>query len=97
MAQSFHCMSCGAEMEYNGGKDRIMHCLYCGNSVSVPEEFWQEAEKKQTLKKWGKYLIIFLFVTVGLPACLGLVGSLLGIGGSLIGIIVGFLAQLYGR
>jgi hypothetical protein len=69
-----------------------MRCQYCGTEVPVPDELWQEAETKQTMNKWGRYLIIFLVLVVGIPTCLGMVGTLLGIGGSIIGIIVGFLA-----
>ncbi|MBI4732417.1 MAG: hypothetical protein HY781_09920 [Chloroflexi bacterium] len=97
MTHTFNCTSCGAPLEYTDGMEHAIRCQFCGNSVPVPEEFWREAEMKQTTKKWGKYLLIFLVVTVGIPTCLGLVGSLLGIGGSLIGIIVGFLAQVFGR
>ena len=95
MIKNLKCSSCGAELEYNGGSEHNLRCQYCGTSVPVPEEFWREAEEKQTISKWGKYLIIFLVVTVGVPTCLGLVGTLLGIGGSIFGIIVGFLAQIF--
>jgi LSD1 subclass zinc finger protein len=92
MGQSFDCTSCGAGLEYNGGSDHTIRCQYCGTNVPVPEGFWREAEEKQTVNKWGKYLIIFLVLVIGMPTCLGLVGTILGIGGSLIAIIAGFLA-----
>jgi hypothetical protein len=106
MAQTFNCTGCGAVLEYNGGPEHTLRCQYCGTNVPVPEEFWREAELKQTINKWGKYLIIFLVITVGIPTCLGLIGSilgvwigligtLLGIGGSFFGIIAGFLAQIF--
>ena len=82
-------------MEYTGGSEHRVTCLYCGISVAVPEEFWREAEEKQTLNKWGKYLIIFLVIVVGIPTCLGLIGTILGIGGSLIGIVIGFLGPIF--
>jgi hypothetical protein len=92
MAQTFNCTGCGAAMEYTGGLERTMICKYCGTAVPVPEEFWREVESKQTMSKWGRYLVIFLVLTVGVPTCLGLVGALLGIGGSIIGTIVAILA-----
>jgi len=97
LAQTFNCTGCGAALEYTLGPEHTLRCQYCGISMPVPEEFWREAEVKQTMSKWGKYLIIFLVITIGIPTCLGLVGTLLGIGGSIIGIIIGFLAQIFGR
>jgi hypothetical protein len=95
MAQTFNCPGYGAAQEYTGGQDRTMRCQYCGTTVPVLEELWREAEVKQTISKWGKYLIIFLVITVGITTCLGLVGTLLGIGGSIFGIIIAFLAQIF--
>jgi len=97
MAQTFNCTGCGAALEYAGGPEHTLRCQYCGTSTPVPEGFWREAEVKQTMSKWGKYLIIFLVVTVGIPTCLGLVGAILGIGGSIFGIIAAFLAQIFVR
>ncbi|HEY5271159.1 MAG TPA: hypothetical protein VII97_12540 [Anaerolineales bacterium] len=95
MPQTFNCTGCGAALEYTGGPEHTISCQYCGTSMPVPEEFWREAEVKQTMNKWGKYLIIFLVITVGIPTCLGLVGTLLGIGGSIFGIIIAFFAQIF--
>jgi hypothetical protein len=92
MVQTFNCIGCGAGMEYSGGPEHMMRCQYCGTNVPVPEEFWREAEEKQAMNKWGKYLIIFLALVIGVPTCLGLVGIFLGIGASIFGIIIGFLA-----
>jgi LSD1 subclass zinc finger protein len=92
MAQTFKCTSCGAALEYAGGSEHSITCTYCGTTVSVPEQFWQEVETKKTMSKWGKYLAIFLVVTIGIPTCLGIVGTLLGIGGSIIGMIAALLA-----
>ena len=95
MAQTFNCTGCGAALEYTGGTEHTLRCQYCGTSVPVPEEFWREAEVKQTLSKGMKYLIIFLIITVGIPTCLGLVGTILGIGGSIFGIIIDFLVRIF--
>jgi LSD1 subclass zinc finger protein len=92
MAQTFNCTGCGATLEYSSGMERIKKCQYCGTSVPVPEEFWREAEAKKAMSKWGRYLTIFLVITVGIPTCLGIVGALLGIGGSIIGTIIAILA-----
>ena len=105
MSQTFECANCGATLEY-GGAEHTLKCSFCNSATPVPEELWraaeaarQEAEVKQTQKKWVKYLWIFLAVTVGLPLCISLVGTLigilatlLGVGGSLIGILAPFLS-----
>jgi LSD1 subclass zinc finger protein len=95
MAQTFSCTGCGAALEYTDGAEHTVRCPYCGNNMPVPEEFWREVETKKAMSKWGKYLIIFLVITVGVPTCLGLVGTLLGIGGSIFGIIVSFLVSIF--
>jgi LSD1 subclass zinc finger protein len=95
MGQVFNCTSCGASLEYAGGTEHTIRCQYCGTNVPVPEEFWQAVEAKQTMNKWGKYLILFLVLVVVVPTCLGLVGTFLGIGGSIIGIFIAFLAPFF--
>jgi hypothetical protein len=95
MGQFFNCTSCGASLEYDASPEHTMRCEYCGTTIPVPEEFWQAAEAKQTLNKWGKYLILFLVLVVVVPTCLSLVGALLGIGGSIIGIFVAFIAPFF--
>ncbi|MRR36455.1 hypothetical protein EG829_17640 [bacterium] len=103
MSQTFTCSNCGATLEYNGTA-HMMKCSFCNGNAEVPERLWQAAESakqeveiQQTQKKWGKYLLIFLAITVGLPTCLGLVGTLvavvLGFGGTLIGILAPFLIK----
>ena len=101
MSQTFNCANCGATLEY-GGAEHTMKCTYCNSNTPVPEELWQaaeaarqDAENKQAQKKWLKYLWIFLAVTVGLPLCLSLVGTLVGVGGAIIGIIAPFLVQFF--
>ncbi|MCX6037956.1 MAG: hypothetical protein NTW99_08715 [Chloroflexi bacterium] len=76
---NFNFTGCGAALEYTGGPEHTLRCQYCGISMPVPEEFWREAEVKQTMSKWGKYLIIFRVITIGIPTCLWLVGTLLGV------------------
>jgi len=103
MPQTFYCSNCGASLEYPG-TGRTMQCSFCNTNTEVPETIWQaaesarqEVEMKQTQKKWGKYLLIFLAITVGLPTCLGLIGTLVatlfGFGGAIIGILAPFLAK----
>ena len=96
MAQTFNCTGFGAVLEYHGEPEHTMLCQYCGTNVHVPEEYWQEAELKQTMNKWGKYLIIFLVITVGIPTCLGLIGSILGIWIGLLGALLGIGAPFFG-
>jgi hypothetical protein len=97
MPHTFNCSNCGASLEYQG-TERTQKCSFCNGAAIVPQELWQaaeltrqELETKLTQKKWLKYLWIFLAVTVGLPLCFSLVGTVFGIGGSLIGIIAPFL------
>lgn len=103
MSQTFTCSNCGANLQYDGTA-RTMKCSFCNGNAEVPEQLWQAAESakqeveiQQTQKKWGKYLLIFLAITVGLPTCLGLVGTLvatlLGFGGAIIGILAPFLIK----
>ncbi len=93
MTQSLSCPNCGASLEYAGG-GRTMKCPYCGTTVEVPEEFWQAAETAQTANKWKKYIIIFLAITVGLPTCMGVLASMLGVFGTLLGIGAGIFGAI---
>ena len=94
MPSSFNCPNCGATLEYPGA-GRTMKCQYCGTTVQVPEELWQPIEQAQTASQWKKYLILFLLVTVGLPTCLGLLGTVFGIGGSIFAAIIPFIIRLF--
>lgn len=94
MAETFTCPNCGAALEYSG-TGRTMKCTYCGTVVQVPEQLWREAEQVQTTNQWKKYVIIFLVLTVGLPTCLGLVGTILGIGGGIFAAIVPFVLSIF--
>lgn len=93
---SFNCPNCGAALEYSGS-GRMIQCPYCGTTVQVPEEMWEPVEQAQTVNQWKKYVIIFLIVTVGLPTCLGLLGTALGIGGSIFAAIIPFVLQIFVR
>ncbi len=70
MAQTFNCTGCGAILEYHGEPEHTMLCQYCSTNLHVPEEYLQEAELKQTMNKWGKYLIIFWLSPLGSPPAL---------------------------
>lgn len=96
MPQSFNCPNCGAALEYPGA-GRTMACTYCGTTVQVPQELWQPVEEARTANQWKTYLIIFLVVTVGLPTCLGLLGTVLGIGGGIFAAIIPFALHLFIR
>ncbi|HTX91112.1 MAG TPA: hypothetical protein VMC09_07840 [Anaerolineales bacterium] len=97
MIQSFNCPNCGASLAFSGA-EHAMRCTFCNTTVAVPEELWRPAEEAQAQadlqkneKRWLKYLWIFLGITVGLPLCLGLVGTVLGLAGSILGITVPFI------
>jgi hypothetical protein len=74
-----------------------MKCPFCGTSLQVPEALWQPVEEAQAVGQWKKYLIIFLAVTVGLPTCLGLLGTVLGIGGGIFAAIIPFVLRTFLR
>jgi hypothetical protein len=74
-----------------------MKCPFCGTSLQVPEALWQPFEEAQTVSQWKKYVIIFLAVTVGVPTCLGLLGTVLGIGGGIFAAIIPFVLRIFVR
>ena len=97
MVQSFSCPNCGASLDYHGAQ-HVMQCTFCNATIAVPEELWrpaeearQQVEQQNTEKRWMKVLWIFLGITVGLPLCLALVGTLIGLVASILGIAVPFL------
>ena len=97
MSQSFNCPNCGAELVYSG-TEHTMRCTFCNTTVAVPEEIWRAAETAQeqvvlqtSVNRWMKYLWIFLGITVGLPLCLGLVGTVIGLAASVLGITIPFI------
>lgn len=94
MAQTFSCPSCGAGLEYDG-HGRTAKCPYCGTVAQVPAEFWQSVEQAQALGQWKKWIALFLVVTVVVPACLGIVGTVLGIGGGILGALAPFILSLF--
>jgi hypothetical protein len=63
--------------------------------AQVPQEFWQSVEQAQALGQWKKWIVIFLVVTVVIPTCLGIVGTLLGIGGGILGALAPFIVSLF--
>ena len=94
--QVFECPSCGGTLEY-GGHGRTSKCPYCGTVCQVPEVLWTSAEQSQATQQWQKWVVIFLVVTVVLPTCLGLIGTVLGIGGGLLAAIVPFILAISGH
>jgi len=94
MPAPFNCPNRGAALEYPG-TCRTMKCQYYGTAVQVPEELWRAVEQSQTAAPWKKYILIFLLLTVGLPTCLGLLGALLGIGGSVFAAIIPFILRIF--
>jgi hypothetical protein len=94
--QTFSCPNCGGTLEYDG-HGRTMKCAYCGTVAQVPEALWQPIEQAQSVQQWKKWIVIFLVLTVGLPTCLGLVGTLVGVGGAILGAIVPFVVSIFAR
>jgi hypothetical protein len=63
--------------------------------VQVPQDFWQPVEEAQAMGQWKKWIAIFLVVTVVIPTCLGIVGTVLGIGGGILGALAPFILSLF--
>ncbi len=94
MTEAINCPNCGAAIAYPG-TGRTMACPYCGTSIQIPQEVWQPIEDAQTASQWKKYILIFLLITVGLPTCLGLLGAVLGVGGSIFAAILPFILRIF--
>lgn len=94
--QTFNCPSCGGTLDY-AGAGRTMKCPYCGTVAQVPAALWQPAEQAQFASQGKKWLMVFLIVTVGIPTCAGIVGTLVGVGGGLLGAIIPFVLSFMGR
>ena len=76
-----------------------MVCQYCGNTVAVPEALRQPGltlEAQETSRKATRWIIIFLILVVGVPTCVGLAGTFIGIGASLIVPIITIFAAFLG-
>jgi hypothetical protein len=79
--QTFNCPNCGGHLRYSGAAPSLT-CQYCGSQVAVPDELRAPAlqlEAQQTAGRYGRYLIIFILLAVGVPTCLGLAGSFIGL------------------
>ncbi len=81
-----------------------MACSYCGNTVAVPDAL-QQAQAQEALRKaltwpelrnniWFKIIVAFLFITVVLPTCLGLIGAVAGILAAVVGVSIPFLGVI---
>ena len=100
MNPTFNCPNCGGSQEYSGNGEQTMLCAYCGNTIPVPEELWRPIEAAKTAKavnRWAKYFIAFLIVVFVVPACLGIIGTLLGFGSSIVGAIFAVIAPFIFR
>lgn len=92
--QTFSCPNCGATLEFSG-TGRTMRCTYCGTVAQVPEALWQPVEEAKTASQAKKWLIIFLILTVGLPTCFAIVGTVLGVGGGIFAAIIPFILSIF--
>ena len=81
-------------LEY-AGKGRTVKCTYCGTVVQVPQDLWQSVEQAQTVGQWKKWILLFLVLTVVIPTCLGILGTVLGIGGGILGALAPFILGLF--
>ena len=94
MTQTVSSPRCGASLEYHGN-GRTMQCSYRETIVDVPQEFWGAAEAAETARGWKTYVILFLILTIGLPTCVGLLGTVLGIGGGILAVILPFVLRIF--
>ena len=95
MSHSYECPSCGGTLDFTGA--RTAKCPYCDTVVQVPEALWQPYAQTQSVAPWKKSIAIFLVVTVVMPTCLGIAGTLLGIGGGILGALAPFILTLLAR
>jgi hypothetical protein len=98
--QSFACPNCGGSINFQG-TDPTTVCPYCGNTVAVPQALRQpglDLEAKKALDHGSRYLIIFVILVFGIPTCLAVAGTVIGIGASLlVPVIMLFTAFFFGR
>ena len=92
MAQTFNCPNCGGANQYAGVGGR-QKCGYCGTEIPVPAEMASQAALKKFGAQARPWIILFLIVVFVLPAC----GTLIGVGGSILGAIAAFIAPFIGR
>ncbi len=100
MPQTFTCPNCGGTLEYAGDGAQTMSCAYCGNTVVVPEDLWrpiETAKTTQSVTRISKYFIAFLILVFVVPTCLGLIGTLVGVGASIIGAILAVIVPFLGQ
>lgn len=96
MAQSMTCPHCGAALEITGPQ-ATMRCAYCNNPVVVPEAVQQadaSIRASQSMSRTMRYLLIFLVLVIGVPTCVSLAGTVLGVLASVAGVLVGIAAPL---
>jgi hypothetical protein len=97
MSQTLACPHCGGSLNADGSQPYVT-CGYCGNQAPVPDALRQahlEQQTGQAVNRGVRYLIIFLVLVIGVPTCLGIVGSLfaaiVGIAAPIISILITFL------
>jgi biopolymer transport protein ExbB/TolQ len=70
--------------------------------VAVPEELWRDAENAKIVNKWTRIIMWFFAITIGVPTCVGLLGKIigilatfLGIGGSIFTAYIPFIIKIF--
>lgn len=82
MEQTIDCPGCGAKIDYPGGGEQSIRCQYCNSVIPVPEELWRAEQSAKAVRKWSLYFVIFIVIVFLCPACVGIIGSLVGVGGT---------------
>jgi hypothetical protein len=96
MNYSLTSPSSGGAADY-AGAGRTIKCPYIESMLRAPAGPLRPAPEAQTSARWRNDLIWFLILPSGLPTCLGLLGSLVGIGAGILRIILAFVHQIPGR
>jgi uncharacterized paraquat-inducible protein A len=95
-----NCPNCGAQVNFPEDATAAV-CQYCGSQISstgevLPPEAAAPAQVKIDWKNpYVRLVLLFLFVTIVLPTCVGMFGTLIGIFASIFGLIISLLAPIF--
>ena len=99
--QTFNCPRCGGNLAYpSGSTEPNLTCQYCGSTIPVPDELRApglQARASAEAIKYGRWLIIFILLVVGVPTCLGIGGTLIGIAASILAPLIAIFAAFAHR
>lgn len=101
MTQTLPCDRCGGAVTFQDG-ETFLPCPYCGTLQALPDELRAAAETaaaEQAVRRLStqapRWLILFVVVVFILPTCLGICGSLVGALAGFLGPLAAVLASLF--